>query len=142
MEKFLRLAKPVSYPLVIGLLSLGMHLPAAQAGMIGTGAVINAAQTQQARARLHDILGRDDVKARLMARGVDPAQVQARVDSLTDREVHDLAANIDKSPAGAGVLDSGVGDVLDLAVLVFLVLLITDILGFTDVYPFVKHSRR
>jgi len=140
MEKFFRLTKPVSYLLVFSLLSLGLHLPAAHAGMIGTEAVINATQAQQERQRLHDILDRNDVKSQLLARGVDPAQVQARVDSLTDQEVQNLAARIDRMPAGAGVFD--VGDALDLLVLVLLVLLITDILGFTDVYPFVKHPRR
>ena len=142
MEKLHCLAKPVSYLLVISLLSLVIRVPVVHAGMIGTETVIDAAQAQQQRQRLHDMLARDDVKSQLVARGVDPAQVQARVDSLTDREVQDLAANIDKSPAGSGVLDSSLGDVLDLAVLVFLVLLITDILGFTNVYPFVKHPKR
>jgi len=140
MEKFFRLTKSISYLLVFSLLSLGLHLPAARAGMIGTEAVINAAQAQQERQRLHDILDRNDVKSQLMARGVDPAQVQARVDSLTDQEVQSLAARMDQMPAGGDMFD--LGDVVDLAVLVFLVLLITDILGFTDVYPFVKHPRR
>jgi hypothetical protein len=142
MDKFHCLTKPVSYLLVISLLTLVIRVPAVHAGMVGTETVIDAAQVQQQRQRLHDILARDDVKAQLVARGVDPAQVQARVDSLTDREVQDLAANIDKSPAGGGMLDTDVGDLLDLAVLVFLVLLITDILGFTNVYPFVKHPKR
>ena len=140
MEKFFRLTKSISYLLVFSLLSLGLHLPAAHAGMIGTEAVINAAQARQERQRLHDILDRNDVKSQLMARGVDPAQVQARVDSLTDQEVQSLAARMDKMPAGGDMFD--LGDVVDLAVLVFLILLITDILGLTDVYPFVKHPKR
>ena len=140
MNNFLRHSKPVSYLLIFSLLSLGIHLPTAHAGMIGTEAVINAAQAQQDRQRLHDILNRDDVKSQLMARGVDPAQVQARVDSLTDQEVQTLAAEIDKMPAGGHVFD--LGDAVGLAVLVFLILLITDILGLTNVYPFVKHPKR
>ena len=139
MEKFSRLTRSISYLLVFSLLSLGLHLPAAHAGMIGTEAVINATQAQQERQRLHDILGRDDVKSQLLARGVDPAQAQARVDSLTDQEVQSLPARIDRMPAGGNMFD--VGDALDLLVLVLLVLLITDIPGFTDVYPFVKHPR-
>ena len=142
METFLRCTRPVSYLLVISLLSLSIHLPAAHAGMIGTESVINASRVQQDRHRLRNILSRNDVKTQLMARGVDPAQVQARVDSLTDQEVQSLAAKMDQMPAGGHVLDTDLGDVLDLAVLVFLILLITDILGFTDVYPFVKHPKR
>jgi hypothetical protein len=134
MDKFRRLIKPVSHVVVFGLLALSLHIPAANASMIGTEAVIDSAQVRQDRARLHQILNRDDVKAELIARGVDPAQVQARVDSLTDQEVQTLSTQMDQMPAG--------GDVLGLIVFVFLVLLITDILGFTNIFPFVKHPKR
>jgi hypothetical protein len=134
MEKLRRLAKPVSHLVVAGLLALSVHLPAAQASLVGTEAVINASQVQQDRARLHEMLDRADVKSQLLARGVDPAQVQARIDSLTDEEVQTLSAKMDQMPAG--------GDVLGVIVFLFLVLLITDILGFTNVFPFVKHPKR
>ncbi len=142
METLFRITRPISYLVVFSMLSLGIHLPAAHASMIGTEAAIDASQAQQDRRRLHDVLNRDDVKAQLIARGVDPAQVQARVDSLTDQEVRTLTARMDKMPAGGDMLDFDLGDVVDLAVLVFLVLLVTDILGFTNVYPFVKHPKR
>ena len=133
MEIFRRLTKPVSHLVVLGLLALNLYLPAAHAGMIGTEAVVNAAQAQQNRERLHSALNRDDVKDQLLARGVDPAQVQARLDSLTDEEVQTLATNMDQLPAG--------GSVVGALVLIFLVLLVTDLLGLTNVYPFVKHNR-
>ncbi|MCR4302394.1 MAG: PA2779 family protein, partial [Sulfuricaulis sp.] len=128
-----RLTKPVSHLVVLSLLALNLYLPAAHAGMIGTEAVVNAAQAQQNRERLHNAFSRDDVQAQLLARGVDPAQVQARVDSLTDEEVQTLATNMDQLPAG--------GSVVGALVLIFLVLLITDIMGLTNVFPFVKHPR-
>ena len=134
MEKLLRLTKPISHLLVVGLLALSLPVPAAHAGMIGTEAVVNAAQVQQDRERLHQVLSRNDIKMQLIARGVDPAQVQARVDSLTDQEVQTLATKMDQLPAG--------GDFIDAVVFIFLVLLITDILGFTNVFPFVKHPKR
>ncbi len=133
MKLLRRLTKPVSHLVVLGLLALSLHLPAAHAGMIGTEAVVNAAQVQQDRERLHSALSRDDVQAQLLARGVDPAQVQARVDSLTDEEMQTLATNMDQLPAGGGVVGA--------LVLIFLVLLVTDLLGLTNVYPFVKHNR-
>ncbi|MBI3575352.1 MAG: PA2779 family protein [Gammaproteobacteria bacterium] len=135
MEKLRRLAKPISHLVVLGLLALSLHLPAAQAGMIGTEAVVNAAQVQQDRERLRNAINRDDVKAELLARGVDPAQVQARVDSLTDQEVQSLSGKINQLPAGG---DSFLGAL----VFIFIVLLITDILGFTNIFPFVKHQKR
>ena len=134
MDKLRRLTKPISHLVVFGLLALSLHLPAAHAGMIGTEAVINAAQVQQDRERLRTVFHRNDVQAQLMARGVDPAQVQARVDSLTDQEVQSLSGKIDQLPAG--------GDALGLLVFLFIVLLITDILGFTNIFPFVKHPKR
>jgi hypothetical protein len=134
MEKLRRLTKPVSHLVVLGMLTLSLHLPAANAAMVGTDAVVNAAQAQQSRERIVSTLHRDDVKSQLMARGVDPAQVQARLDSLTDEEVQTLAANMDQLPAG--------GDALGVLVFIFVLLLITDILGFTNIYPFVKHPKR
>ncbi|MHB1141211.1 MAG: PA2779 family protein [Sulfuricaulis sp.] len=133
MKLLRRLTKPVSHLVVLGLLALSLHLPAAQAGMIGTEAVVNAAQTQQNRDRLHSALNRDDVQTQLLARGVDPAQVQARVDSLTDEEMQTLATNMDQLPAG--------GSVVGALVLIFLVLLLTDLMGLTNIFPFVKHNR-
>ena len=134
MEIFRRLTKPVSHLVVLGLLALNLYLPAAHAGMIGTEAVVNAAQAQQNRERLHSALNRDDVQAQLLARGVDPTQVQARVDSLTDEELQTLATDMDQLPAGG---DSFLGAL----VFIFIVLLITDILGLTNIFPFVKHNR-
>jgi hypothetical protein len=133
MKLLRRLTKPVSHLVVLGLLALSLHLPAAHAGMIGTEAVVNAAQAQQNRERLHSALNRDDVQAQLLARGVDPTQVQARVDSLTDEEMQTLATDMDQLPAG--------GSVVGALVLIFLVLLVTDLLGLTNVFPFVKHNR-
>jgi hypothetical protein len=134
MEQLRRLTQPVAHLVVLGILALSLHLPAANAAMVGTEAVVSAAQAQQDRERVLNTLNRDDVKAQLVARGVDPAQVQARLESLTDEEVQTLAANMDQLPAG--------GDALGLLVFIFLVLLFTDIMGFTNIFPFVKHPQR
>ena len=134
MEILRRLTKPVSHLVVLSLLALNLYLPAAHAGMVGTEAVVNAAQTQQYRERLLTALNRDDVQAQLLARGVDPAQVQARVDILTDEEMQTLATNMDQLPAGG---DSLIGALA----FIFIVLLITDLLGLTNIFPFVKHPR-
>ena len=134
MEILCHLTRPVSHLVVLSLLALSLHLPTAHAGIIGTEAVVNAAQTQQYRERLLTALNRDDVQAQLLARGVEPAQVQARVDSLTDEEMQTLATNMDQLPAGG---DGVVGAL----VLIFIILLITDILGLTNIFPFVKHNR-
>lgn len=134
MEKLRRFTRPISAAVVLGMLALTIHLPAAQAAVIGTDAVVGAQQAEQDRARVLDLLGRDEVKQQLLAAGVDAREVAARVDALSDDEVHQLAAKMDQLPAG--------GDALGALVFVFVVLLITDILGFTDVFPFVKKPVR
>ena len=134
MNKLRRLARPISYIVTVGVLALSVHLPAAHAAVIGTEAVVSAQQAEIDRTRVQSLLGRAEIKQQLLAAGVDPSQVSARVDALNDNEVHQLAAKIDQLPAG--------GDGLGALVFVFIVLLITDILGFTDVFPFVKKPVR
>lgn len=134
MKTFRRFSKPVSYVVTAGMLALSLHLPVAQAALVATETVVHAAQAQQERSRIHEALNRGDVQQKLTSLGVDPAQVQARVDALTDDEVARLAQRIDALPAGG----DGLGSVLDVALLVFLVLLITDLLGLTDVFPFTR----
>jgi hypothetical protein len=99
----------------------------AQAGMI-------AAAADGDHARIVAALERDDVRAGLAARGVAPDQALARVAALTDAEAAQLAAAADSLPAG-GI------DVLGVALVVFLVLLLTDILGYTKIFPFTKPAR-
>lgn len=133
MDNLRRLGKPVCHLVAFALLALALHIPV-QAALIGTDEIIGIAQGQQDRARIDRLLDREAVQQRLLAGGVDPADVRARVDALSDSEVRALAAKIDELPAG--------GDGLGLLVFVFIVLLITDILGFTDVFPFVKKPVR
>ncbi len=133
MDKLRQFARPTSFFVVLCLLGLGGYMPASRAAIIGTEAVATAQQAQIERDRLNQLLDRDDVKTSLRDLGVEPDLVQARVDSLTDAEVNALAGRLDEYPAGEGV-----GTVLTLAFLVFLMFLITDILGYTDLFPFVK----
>jgi hypothetical protein len=72
--------------------------------------------------------------APLVEWGVDAAEAKARVDAMTDAEVVEVAARLDHLPAGG----SAVGAVIGAIVLIFLVLLITDLLGLTNVFPFVR----
>ena len=134
MDGFRRIGKPVMPLVTFALLVLSMHMPAAQAALIGTDTVVRAEQAQQDRARLEQLLNREDVKQQLLAQGVDAADAKARVDALSDSEVQTLAQRIDQLPAG--------GDALGAIVFVLVLLLITDILGFTDVFPFVKKQVR
>ena len=87
-----------------------------------------------ARAHLLSTLEREDVAAALAERGISREQARARVAALTDAEAAHVAAQIDQDPAGAG-------DFLTTAVFVFVLLLFTDILGFTKIFPFTRPIR-
>jgi hypothetical protein len=107
---------------------IAMPLPS-QAAMVGTDSALAGSQ----RAHLERLLERADVQARLESYGVSAADVKARVAALSDEEAAALAAKIDSLPAG--------GDLVTAVVLVFLILLLTDILGFTKIFPFTRPVR-
>ncbi len=112
-------------------------LQAAHAGMIATDAVpaqATQAEAQSRRATVLATLNRADVAEALAAKGVDMAAARERIASLSDAEVVALADQLDHAPAGAS-------DVLGVIVFIFLVLLVTDILGFTKVFPFTRSIR-
>ena len=109
-------------------------LSSVNAVMITGTDLVTQQQEQQDRDRLLQLLDRQEVKTALIERGVDPNMAAKRVASMTADEVRVMNQKIDELPAG--------GDILSVAVLVFLVLLFTDIMGWTDVFPFVKKTAR
>jgi hypothetical protein len=128
-----RVIRPLAVVVTAAILATTVTLPA-QAALLPTETVVTPAAAAQ-RARVAELLARAEVRERLAAMGVDPAQLDARLAALTDEEAARLSARLDELPAGG---DS----VLALAVFVFLVLLLTDILGYTDIFPFVKKTAR
>lgn len=118
----------VAASLIVSLAGVAVPLPA-QAAMLSTGDAL----ASSARARLNGLLERQDLQAKLAAYGVKASDVKARVAALSDEEASQLAKQIDAAPAGG---DGGA--LIGAALIVFLVLLITDILGYTHVFPFTK----
>jgi len=106
----------------------------AQAGLVSTVSVTAAGD----RERVTSFLERADVQLQMESMGVSPKEVKARVAALSDAEIASLAGQIDSLPAGGDAL----GAVLWVALVIFLVLLITDILGLTKVFPFTRSARR
>ncbi|MCC5881576.1 MAG: PA2779 family protein [Halomonas sp.] len=115
--------------LVLGSVSVSAApLPASE--LISTQTALSAERADADRERIHEVLSRDEVQKQLIAQGVDLAEVEARVAALTDEEAHQMAEQLEQLPAGASV----VGALL----VVFIVLLVTDILGLTNVFPFTR----
>lgn len=103
-----------------------------------SAALVNNAQVaeQQSvaadRQVVADFMGRANVRAQFKTMGIDPNEASLRVAALSDAEVAKLASEIKSAPAGQGALGAIIGGI----VLIFIVLLITDLLGFTSVYGF------
>jgi len=117
----------VSSLLIVCLAGLGLPV---QAGMLPTEAAI----INPDRAQIVSFLDREDVRLQLQAHGVSPADVKARIAAMTDEEARTLAGQIESLPAGGA-------DILGVLLIIFLVLLLTDILGFTKIFPFTRSIR-
>lgn len=107
------------------------------AALVPTEAAVEARSAREARDLINSLLSREEVQKQLKLHGIDPLEAKARVDSLSDAEAVDVAKRIDQLPAGGSTVGIIVGAIL----IIFLVLLITDLLGLTDVFPFVKKHR-
>jgi hypothetical protein len=127
--------KPVGCFMAIFMLILCGPFQSAMAAMVGTETLIESERSQDARHTLQRLLAREDVQNMLVAQGVDLQEAKNRIDSLTDEEAIRAAEQLQELPAGG---DSFFTVLLIVAFIVFLVLLATDIAGYTDVFPFVK----
>ena len=131
------LAKTTSLFLAALMLAMVVPFQSVLAAMVDTQTLLTPSTSETDRARIVAFLDREDVQAALIAQGVDPREAKLRVASLSDAEVQQIADRMDQLPAGGSAL----GIILGAAVLIFLILLITDILGLTDIFPFVKKHR-
>lgn len=126
---------PISLPirkvgsLLLAASLLGAQVAPVQAAMIGTGQLLAAEQGRLDRARLSSLLEREDLQQRLAALGVDVNDAKSRVAGLTDAEVAQINQRLAELPAG--------GDVLGVIVLIFVIFVITDVIGATDIFPFI-----
>ena len=137
----MRFSKPFSRAVAVVVVPAFFVCATAQsaaAAMVSTAQVAAAAVQPDAHAKVRDFVARADVQEVMTHWGVSPEEASARVAALTDAEAADLAARIDAMPAGGHVVGIIVGAIL----FVFLVLLLTDLLGLTDVFPFIKKKHK
>jgi hypothetical protein len=126
--RFLRITSRIALALM---LCVTLPLQTAQAGMVTTEQVLSQSNPQ--REQVIALLERADIRQGLEQHGVDVSEAKNRVAAMTDDEVAALKGKLDEVPAG--------GDVIGVIVLIFVILLITDILGFTKVFPFTRSVR-
>jgi hypothetical protein len=98
---------------------------AASAAIVDTQALVTTAREANL-ASIRTQLDREDVRAKMLEMGVDSAVLEVRLASLSDRELHQLAGDMERAPAG--------GDALAVIGIVFLVLLILEVVGVIDIF--------
>ena len=128
MRRIKRVEKSVSILMAVLMLMISAPVSSVFAAMIGTEALLVNPDTSDARDQLRSFLDRKDVQAQLTARGIDPAEAKARVDSLSDAEVMQIADKIDGLPAGGDFW----GTFLFVVIIIFVTLLVLEIMGYTD----------
>jgi hypothetical protein len=132
-----KIIKPVSFFLVFSFLLLDFSVQAAKAQMIDTNTVLSVNTSESNRAQVNAFLQREDVQAAMQQQGVDAVEAQKRVASLSDAELARISQAMEQLPAGG----SAVGAIVGAALFIFVVLLITDLLGLTNVFSFVNGRR-
>lgn len=120
-----RFTATIAMLVAANLVTLGFA-QSASAGVVGTQAAIEAQDRTARIERINDVLARDNVQQQLVRFGVDPADAEQRIASLSDRELAALEQRMNELPAGAGAIE-----VLGI---VLLVLLVLELVGVTDVF--------
>lgn len=108
------------------LISVGFA-QSAGAQMIGTQELIDGIAQNATVTRVEALLARNDVAHQLQAFGVDQAFVMSRIDNMTPTELAELEGRLDKSIAGGDSAIAIIG-------VVFLVLMILELVGVTDIF--------
>ena len=134
MELIRKVSKPTAIFLTFYMLMLACPYQSAWAAMIGTESIINVDRSQSPRDYLNNLLAREDIQTALISQGIDPQEAKARIDSFSDAEVNDIVNKLDQLPAGSGALET----ILIIAFLIFAIFVVTDIAGYTDIFPFIK----
>ena len=123
----------VSKLIIAFIVSLSIFSSTMFAEMISTKDVLRESSSH---VTIDNFLTKQEVQAKLTELGVSSENIQARLSSLTDEELSQINQKIDTMPAGGDA-----GTVLGVIVFIFIVLLVTDILGFTKVFGFTKSAR-
>ena len=134
MQGLRRLRRGVALVLAVVMFVVSMPLGVAQAALVSTEQLLAGGDSAADRARVLAFLDRVEIREQIAALGVDPNEAAARVAALSDEQVREIAGQLDQLPAGQGAVAAVIGAIL----IIFLVLLVTDLLGLTNVFPFVK----
>ena len=137
MTLFQRICRALALPMAVVMLMTSLPLNVASAAMMSTDQVIAEEASAADRERVLQFLAREDVRDEIVALGIDPDEASRRVQSLSDAEIQQIVGAMDQEPAGQSIIAALVITIL----VIFLILIITDLLGVTDVFPFINKAR-
>lgn len=115
--------------LTLSLLLICAPLSQAQAAIIANAQLIDQVHQVNEKNVLLQTLNRVQVREQLHSMGVTTAELESRINQMTQQEIAQLNQQITELPAG--------GDVLGFIVLIFIIFIITDVIGATDIFPFI-----
>lgn len=121
MNKFLK----VSIASLILVFSIGQ----ATAGVFSSDQVIANQQHQYNKQQVLSFVDNAEVQSKLIDLGVSPDEAKQRIANMTNQELEALNNEINNMPAGG---------IVGTIVTVLVVIAILDLMGITDVYPFIR----
>jgi hypothetical protein len=118
-------------------LSVTVFAQVSWAQMASTESLLERPIAVSSQEKVSQFIAREDVVKTFNQMGVDPKSIELRIASMSNDEISEIASQIDTLPAGGDAL----GGIVGAAIFIFVVLLITDILGFTKVFSFTRPIR-
>lgn len=117
-------SKIVAFVLSVALVFAGTT-SIANATLITTQQAVTVDARAQQEAQVRDALAREDVSRMMVEMGVDPADVDSRIASLSDAELAELHGQVEQLPAGGVLAVLGV---------VLIVLIVLELTGAIDIF--------
>ena len=111
------------FPFFIALMVVGFSAPQAHAGLVST-AEVHQGVIPQLQAMPEK---RSWLQQQLIDGGVEQPLAVERVAAMTDAQINQVYQKLDEQPAGGNIL-----------VTILIVLVITDVIGATDIFPFIR----
>ena len=137
MRAFKKMIKPTRIFLAISLLLISTFNQSASAAMIGTENLLETDRNKGTRAYLQQLISREKIQNALVARGINPYEAQARINSLSEDEIERFAAKIDALPAGGSVT----GFVLIVGAVVLILIIIVEYTSVVKMFPQFESSQ-
>lgn len=125
MIRIQRNGRPGFILMLLVAVSIALPCQPALAALIGTDAVADLPNARVDRDQVLQLLAREEVRAALVAQGIDPEEARARVASLSDAEIREIAGRLETLPVGG----DGFGTAIAVLLIILIVVVILKVTG-------------